>query len=627
MIRLLTILSLLILSLNSLKASTFNLDKKFIVAEGMDNIEYYLSTDTEISPQERYFQMKNSKIEKVKKYLFFTTRSQKWLFFKVYNPQDIPFDFLVEMGNFGLNQADYFIFYNDTIIESGSIATRSGLKTSEYYDRNIVIPYTAQPHREYTFLISIQTNAPIYDMPLVIWNKHNKFVISQGIELGRGLFYGVLLFFVTITGFIVFLIRDRSNVYYWLYLFSGSMLLFLKSGIPLEVFWPGRSYVDFIMRNFFLYFYLLVTLKFLKEFLSSRIQSGWHTTLLDIFMVLGFALLILYIPATFTNVILQDSLLIIQMIYVNITNLLVLILLFWSVPKVKDKVVLIISLLYYFLFSAYLFNPFIEFGFWTGKLVGHFLLYTGGFIISLLLLTLTSLRMRAVILRNQEMKYELRNLNKIYSHSLVEGQEKQRKRVAEELHDGIGALLSAMKMKISALKTQMTDPSEIELIDRVLDNLDESTHQVREMSHELMPPTLKRYGLEAALVDMSQKYQLEYPIKLNIKASLKKSQLDLISETIIYRLMHQLVETLVHGHTKKADIRIVVLPSVSMATIQVKYSGGTPVGQNNTSEFIDLKALIDLLQGKIEFMMSSIWDDELNIEIPIKMSETFELEK
>jgi signal transduction histidine kinase len=51
----------------------------------------------------------------------------------------------------------------------------------------------------------------------------------------------------------------------------------------------------------------------------------------------------------------------------------------------------------------------------------------------------------------------------------------------------------------------MTDQSEIELIDRVLDNLDESTHQVREMSHELMPPTLKRYGLEAALVDMSQK--------------------------------------------------------------------------------------------------------------------------
>jgi signal transduction histidine kinase len=147
------------------------------------------------------------------------------------------------------------------------------------------------------------------------------------------------------------------------------------------------------------------------------------------------------------------------------------------------------------------------------------------------------------------------------------------------------------------------------------------------MSHELMPPTLKRYGLEAALVDMSQKYQMEYPIKLNLKASLKQNQLDLISETIIYRLMHQLVETLVHGHTQKADIRIVFLPSVSMATIQVKYSGGIPVGQNNTSEFIDLKALVDLLQGKMDFMMSSIWDDELNIEIPIRVSDAFEAEK
>lgn len=625
MMRLLTILFFLMTTQFALKASTFNFDKSFIVAEGTDNIEYYLTTDTEISPQERYFQMKNSKIESTKRYLFFTTRSQKWLFFKVYNSQEVPFEFLVEMGNFGINQADYYIFYDDAIIDSGSVATRSGLKTSEYYDRNIVIPYTALPQREYTFLISILTNAPIYDMPLVIWNKHNKYVISQGIELGRGMFYGVLSFFVIITGLIVFLIRDRSNIYYWLYLFSGSMLLFLKSGIPLEVFWPGRSYMDFIMRNFFLYFYLLVTLRFLKEFLSSRIESGWHTTLLDIFMVIGLALLVLYIPVTFANIILQDSLLIIQTVYVNMTNLLVLILLFWSVPKVKDKVALTISLLYYFLFSAYLFNPFIEFGFWTGKLVGHFLLYTGGFIISLLLLTLTSLRMRAVINSNQKMKYELRNLNKIYSHSLVEGQEKQRKRVAEELHDGIGALLSAMKMKVSALKAQMTNKDEIDLIDRVLDNLDESTHQVREMSHELMPPTLKRYGLEAALIDMSQKYQMEYPIKLNVKANLKQSQLDLISETIIYRLMHQLIETLIHGHTQKADIRIVVLPSVSMSTIQVKYSGGIPLGQNNTSEFKDLNALIDLLQGKIEFMMSSIWDDELNIEIPIRLSDDFEI--
>lgn len=619
--KLLVIAGFLLLMPFVVKSDVFRLEKGFIVGEGMEYIEYYLSTDTVSSPQERYFQMKSAQYERVKKYLFFTTQSQKWMLFSVQNPQDVPFDLLVEMGNFGLSQADYYIFHKDSIIHSGVVATRGGLKTSNYYDRNIVIPFTAQPGLEYSFLIRIHTNAPIFDLPVIIWNKENKFSISQGIELGRGLFYGVLLFFVVITGLVVYLIRERSNVYFWLYLLFGGMLLVMKSGIPLEVFWPGRSFLDFIIRNFILYAYLLITLRFLKEFLANKIQSGWHTTLLDIAMVIGCILMISYLPFSYLNVILQDTLLIIQTVYINLTNLLVIVLLFWALPKVKDKFGLIISLLYYFLFSAYLFNPFIEFGFWTGKHIGHILLYTGGFLIGVLLSTVASLRMRIVIRRNQQMKYELQALNKKYSHSLVDGQEKQRKRVAEELHDGIGAHLSAVKMKLSALKSQITDEREKEMLDRIIENLDESTHQVREMSHELMPPTLKRYGLDASITDMVKKYQETYPIRLYLKTNLKQNKLDTISEIIIYRLIHQLFETLVHGHSQKADVRMVILPSVSTATIQVKYSGGSPVSQNETSEFHDLKALVNLLQGRIEYFMSSIWDDELNIEIPIQLVE------
>lgn len=614
-------ISILIFFTLPVKGEVIELKKDFIVAEGSEYLEYYLSTDTVSSPQERYFQMKSSQYEKVKRYLFFTTQSQKWIYFEIKNPESIPFNLLVEMGNFGLNQVDYYIFHHDSIINQGIVATRGGLKTSGYYDRNIVIPFTAESEKSYSFLIRIHTNAPIFDLPIIIWNKSNKFAISQGIELGRGLFYGVLLFFVVVAGLIVLLIRTKSNIYFWLYLLFGGMLIVMKSGVPLEVFWPGRSYLDFVIRNFILYSYLLITLRFLKEFLSDKIQQGWYSTVLDIALTLGCVLLVLYLPFSYWNVLLQDSLLIVQTAYINLTNLLVIILLFWALPKVQDKFGLLISLLYYFIFSAYLFNPFIEFGFWTGKHVGHILLYTGGFVLAVLLCTVASVRMKIVIKRNQEMKHQLQNLNKKYSHSLVEGQEKQRKRVAEELHDGIGAHLSAVKMKLSALKTSVNDPSEIDTIDRIIENLDESTQQVREMSHELMPPTLKRYGLESAITDMIKKYQSTYPVKLYIKTNLRQNRLDAISETIVYRLLHQLFETLVHGHSQKAEIRLVILPSVSTATIQVKYSGGSPLSQNETEEFQDLKALVNLLQGKIEYFMSSIWDDELNIEIPIQLLE------
>lgn len=609
----------------SVQAKSILLDKNLLVVDGVDYIQYYLSTDSIQHPEEQYFQIKNAPNQKLKKHLFFTTQSQKWILFDVHNPQAEAFDLLVEMGNLGIHRADYYVFQDDEITYQNSISTQSGLATSKYYDRNIVIPYTVEPQNHLSFLIRVHTNAPIIDLPIILWNKKNKYEISQGIELGRGLFYGVLSFYIVMTGLIFFLIRGKSNIFFWTYISLGGFLLFLRSGIPLEVMWSGRIYLDFILKNIVLYTYLLVTLRFLKYYLTNKMQSSWQINILDAVFVLGCLLLLLYLPFTYLNVFLQDTLLIVQMIYINLTNILVILLMFWALPKVEDKFVLVSSLIYYFLFSTYLFNPFIEFGFWTGKLIGHILLYSGGGILGVILLTISTYRMRVVIRKNQEIKHELRNLHKIYSQSLVQGQEQQRRKVAEELHDGIGAHLSAIKMKLSTVKMQLTDSSEIQLLDRVLENLDEGTHQVREMSHELMPPTLNRYGLQVSLADLFKKYQATYPIKLHFKSNLNRNKLDSNSELIIYRLLQQLLETMVHGLSNKADIKLVILPTIEMATIQVKYSGGDPVHQKDSREVQDLRALVNILQGKMEFFMSNIWDDELNIEIPIQLHETHQI--
>lgn len=619
----LSILLLLLLLPFFAHSKSFELNEDFVVSEGLEYIDFYLSTDTAKHPEERYFQMKSKQYSNTKKYLFFTTQSQKWMLFNVNNTQDQPFDLLVEMGNLGINQAEYYIFHADTIVYDGKVMTQSGQKTSTYYDRNIVIPFTALPHTEYAFLIKVSTNAPILDLPVIVWNKSEKFSISQGIELGRGLFYGVLLFYIVITGMVVFLIRSRSNIYFWLYIFLGGILLLLRSGIPFEVFWPGSSYFDFILSSAVLYTYMLVTLRFLNHYITSKIQKGWYTTLLDIAFIVGCVLLFLYLPFTYLNVFVQDTLLIVQMIYINLTNVLVIFLLIWTLPKVEDKFVLITSLLYFVLFSIYLFNPFLGFGFWAGKLGGHILLYSGGFLIAVILFTITSFRMKAVIRKNQEIKYELRNLHKIYSHSLIQGQEQQRRKVAEELHDGIGAHLSVIKMKLSGIKASLKDEEEINVLEKIIENLDEGTHQVREMSHELMPPTLNRYGLQASIDDMMMKYQHTYPIHLNFKSNLKRNNLDSNSESILYRLIHQLFEALVHGWTKKADIKLIILPSVMTATIQVKYSGGDPIAKSESIGFKDLQALVNILQGKFEFFMSNLWDDELIIEIPIQLDESY----
>lgn len=593
----------------------FAIDEKFNVSEGKKFVEYYLSTDTVISPLERYVEMRSGTAQSIKRYLFVTTQSQKWLYFRVTNTLQRPYDMLIEMGNFGLNGADYYVFFRDAIIDSGSIKKRWGLHTSEFYDRNIIIPYRLDPDKEYSFLIRVYTNAPLFDLPVIFWKKNAKMNRSQAIELGRGLFYGVLAFFIMVTGMVVYLIRERSYVYYWLYLSIGALLLLLKSGIPLEIFWAGRSYFDFIALNFSLYAYMIITLIFLREFLSEHINANWHITFIRIFLFAGSIFFIIYIPLSYLMPEWQDTMAIIQTVYVNLTNVLVVVIIFWALTKIQEKGPLIVALLYYLVFSTYLFNPFIEFGFLTGKAIGHVLVYTGGILIGFLLVFLTSIRIKNVFERNQLIRQQLSNLNKIYSYSLIQGQEKERKRVAEELHDGIGAHLSVIKMRFSSIFSSSSNTEDYKY-NSILENIDESCRRVREMSHELMPPALKRFGLAPALKDMMKYYQQTYPVKLNFRSNLSQITLDEMSQVTIYRLMHHLMELLVHTHINSLDIKMILLPSVQKATIKIQYSG-TNLDAMPEEEVNSLKSLIDLLQGRLDTYMSNIWDDEMNIEIPV----------
>jgi signal transduction histidine kinase len=591
------------------------IDNKFEVREGKKYVGYYLSTDTVMSPVERYVDMRSGVAPSVKRYLFVTTQSEKWLYFRVINQQTKPFDLLIEMGNFGLKGADYYVFHRDAIIDSGSVRKRWGLHTSEIYDRNIIIPYSLDCDKEYSFLIKVYTNAPLFDLPVIFWKKTSKIDRSQAIELGRGLFYGVLAFFILVTGIVVYLIRERSYFYYWLYLGIGAMLLFMKSGIPLEILWPGRSYFDFIVLNFFLYAYMIITLVFMREYLTERLGVGWYLTAIRIFLVIGSLLMILYIPGSLVTHEWQDILSIIQTVYVNITNVLVVVIIFWAIPKIQEKGPLILALIYYLIFSTYLFNPFIELGFLTGRPIGHILIYIGGISVGFVLVTLTALRIKVVFERNQQVRQQLSNLNKSYSFSLIQGQEKERKRVAEELHDGIGAHLSSIKMRFSALKSQI-EPEFSNYFDSISDNMDESCRQVRELSHELMPPALKRFGLDAATKDIIKHYQITYPASIEFRANIQQVQLDETSQVTIYRLLVLILEWLVHSQSQEIKIRLVISPSVEKATIRIQHSGSN-LSKEQNDDLAALRSMVDLLQGRFDTFMSNIWDDEIMIEIPV----------
>lgn len=85
----------------------------------------------------------------------------------------------------------------------------------------------------------------------------------------------------------------------------------------------------------------------------------------------------------------------------------------------------------------------------------------------------------------------------------INGQELERKRIASFLHDNISALLSSAGMQLQAFLIQNSTPyKEIQKTKAILDNVHD---QIRDLSHELMPSLLARFGLFEALEDLCEK--------------------------------------------------------------------------------------------------------------------------
>jgi len=90
--------------------------------------------------------------------------------------------------------------------------------------------------------------------------------------------------------------------------------------------------------------------------------------------------------------------------------------------------------------------------------------------------------------------------NKIFS-AMIEGQEKERKRLAIDLHDGLGGRLSGISLNLSKLDKDEPKEYPKKQLRKVMKDLDDSLNELRNIARNMMPETLVKFGLQSALKD------------------------------------------------------------------------------------------------------------------------------
>ena len=176
-----------------------------------------------------------------------------------------------------------------------------------------------------------------------------------------------------------------------------------------------------------------------------------------------------------------------------------------------------------------------------------------------------------MLLRHKLIKTKLISQQKIHkleeekkimlARNLVEGQEAERKRIAMELHDGLGVILSAVKMHITSINDDI--PKGNPIIKKAIQMLDQANGEVRRISHNMMPGLLTKMGLYEAVEDLIDNINEMDNIQAVIEIDGERVRLPENSEIMIYRIIQEMINnTLKYARASRIDMTVNISDSV-----------------------------------------------------------------
>ena len=196
------------------------------------------------------------------------------------------------------------------------------------------------------------------------------------------------------------------------------------------------------------------------------------------------------------------------------------------------------------------------------------------------------------------------------TEAVLKGEEKERTRLARDLHDGLGGMLSGIKYSFQNMKGNLVmNPENHQSFERGLDMLDTSIKEMRRVAHNLMPEALVKFGLDTALKDFCNDINLSGAIKINYQSiGLANVAINQTAAITIYRIVQELINnTIKHASASSAIVQVTKNEGQLSVTVEddgkgfdtgiLNKLGG--IGWSNIQNRVEfLKGSIDVQSGK-----------------------------
>jgi len=241
-----------------------------------------------------------------------------------------------------------------------------------------------------------------------------------------------------------------------------------------------------------------------------------------------------------------------------------------------------------------------------------------GLLILLLLLLLLYLRQKSVRnkkkLAEQKIIQLLQEKQIVATQAVLDGETAERSRLARDLHDGLGGMLSAVKLNLFDMKQDViVEAEDVIRFNKVMEMLDKSMQELRRVAHNMMPESLSRYGLKVALEDFCRSFS-----NISFHFFGEDRRINQKTENTLYRAVFELINNAVkHAQAEQINVQVIQQADRISITVQDNGKGFDLQRATNGIGLQNVRNRISSVGGTVEIHSVKDRGTEITMEIDI----------
>ncbi len=208
------------------------------------------------------------------------------------------------------------------------------------------------------------------------------------------------------------------------------------------------------------------------------------------------------------------------------------------------------------------------------------------------------------------------------TEAVLKGEERERTRLAKDLHDGLGGMLSGIKYSFNTMKGNLImTPDNAQSFDRSMDMLDSSIKEMRRVAHNMMPEALVKFGLDTALKDFCNEIQQSGALYISYQSiGLQNLKINQTVEITVYRIVQELVNNIMkHAAAKNAIVQVTKMNEHLAVTVEDDGRGFdiTILKKAKGIGWNSIENRVEFLKGKLDIDSQTDKGTSVHIEINV----------